>query len=93
MRDYLATRADLPTKALDIAGSNAPLALRAAKKRVPQGLDILLVHALDVDKYISDLWRDIEYRIEGRRAVQEKRRPNYKGKSLFPAKRGHLTRH
>ena len=62
-----------------IAG-NAPLAVRALKRLVTQGMDLPLVHALDIDKYMFGLLRDTEDRIEGRKAFQEKRKPNYKGK-------------
>jgi E-phenylitaconyl-CoA hydratase len=59
---------------------NAPLAVRAIKKLIVQGLDLPLVHALEVDKFMFGLLRDTEDRIEGRRAFQEKRAPQYKGK-------------
>ncbi len=62
-----------------IAG-NAPLAVRAVKRLVTQGMDMPLVHALDVDKYMFGLLRDTEDRIEGRKAFAEKRKPKYKGK-------------
>lgn len=77
------TREQLMPTAMDIAGRiarNAPLAVRAVKRLVTQGLDMPLVHALDVDKYMFGLLRDTEDRIEGRKAFQEKRKPNYKGK-------------
>ena len=77
------TREQLMPTALDIAGRiarNAPLAVRAVKRLVTQGMDMPLVHALDVDKYMFGLLRDTEDRIEGRKAFQEKRKPNYKGK-------------
>lgn len=72
----------LPT-AHDIAGriaGNAPLAVRALKRLVTQGMDMPLVHALDLDKYMFGLLRDTEDRIEGRKAFQEKRKPKYRGK-------------
>jgi E-phenylitaconyl-CoA hydratase len=62
-----------------IAG-NAPLAVRAVKRLMTQGLDMPLVHALDMDKYMFGLLRDTDDRIEGRKAFQEKRKPAYKGK-------------
>lgn len=62
-----------------IAG-NAPLAVRAVKRLVMQGMDMPLAHALDVDKYMFGLLRDTEDRIEGRKAFQEKRKPRYKGR-------------
>jgi E-phenylitaconyl-CoA hydratase len=72
----------MPT-ARDIAAriaANAPLAVRALKRLVTQGIDMPLVHALDVDKYMFGLLRDTEDRIEGRKAFQEKRKPRYRGK-------------
>lgn len=75
--------AELMPAAHDIAeriARNAPLAVRAVKKLVTQGMDMPLVHALEVDKYMFGLLRDTEDRIEGRKAFQEKRKPKYKGK-------------
>lgn len=72
----------MPT-AQDIAqriARNAPLAVRALKKLVNQGLDMPLAHALEMDKYMFGLLRDTEDRIEGRKAFQEKRKPQYKGR-------------
>jgi E-phenylitaconyl-CoA hydratase len=60
--------------------ANAPLAVKAVKRLVTQGMDLPLVHALDIDKYMFGLLRDTEDRIEGRRAFQEKRKPDYKGR-------------
>ncbi len=75
--------AELMPAAHDIAeriARNAPLAVRAVKKLVTQGMDMPLVHALEVDKYMFGLLRDTEDRIEGRKAFQEKRKPKYQGK-------------
>ena len=60
--------------------SNAPLAVRAVKRLVTQGMEMPLNYATDLDRYIWGLLRDTEDRIEGRRAFQEKRKPAYKGK-------------
>jgi E-phenylitaconyl-CoA hydratase len=62
-----------------IAG-NAPLAVKALKRLVNQGLDMPLAHALEMDKYMFGLLRDTEDRIEGRKAFQEKRKPRYQGR-------------
>ena len=59
---------------------NAPLAVKALKRLVNQGLDMPLAHALEMDKYMFGLLRDTEDRIEGRKAFQEKRKPQYKGR-------------
>lgn len=75
--------AELMPAAHDIAeriARNAPLAVRAVKKLVTQGMDMPLVHALEMDKYMFGLLRDTEDRIEGRKAFQEKRKPKYQGK-------------
>ena len=45
-----------------------------------RGLDMPLAHALEMDKYMFGLLRDTEDRIEGRKAFQEKRKPQYKGR-------------
>ena len=60
--------------------ANAPLALKALKRVVSQGLDMPLAHALEMDKYMFGLLRHTEDRIEGRKAFQEKRKPQYKGR-------------
>lgn len=76
-------QSELLPVARDIAGriaANAPLAVRAVKRLVTQGMDMPLVHALDLDKYMFGLLRDTQDRIEGRKAFQEKRKPRYKGK-------------
>ncbi len=75
--------AELMPAALAIAeriAANAPLAVRALKRLVAQGMDMPLMHALDLDKYMFGLLRDTEDRIEGRIAFKEKRKPKYRGK-------------
>ena len=72
----------IPT-AMEIAqriAANAPLAVKALKRLVNQGLDMPLAHALEMDKYMFGLLRDTEDRIEGRKAFQQKRKPEYKGR-------------
>jgi len=59
---------------------NGPLAVRAIKRMVMQGLDMPLPLALEMDKQAYGILRDTEDRIEGRRAFQEKRAPVYRGK-------------
>jgi len=76
-------RADLLPTAKAIArkiAANAPLAVKALKRLVNQGSDMPLAHALEMDKYMFGLLRDTDDRIEGRRAFQEKRKPQYKGR-------------
>jgi E-phenylitaconyl-CoA hydratase len=59
---------------------NAPLAVRAVKRLVQQGMDMPLNAAIDTERYVFGLLRDTEDRIEGRRAFQEKRSPVYQGR-------------
>jgi E-phenylitaconyl-CoA hydratase len=75
--------AELMSCALAIArriADNGPLAVRAIKRLVQQGMDMPLAHALDVDKYMLGLLRDSQDRIEGRIAFKEKRKPVYRGR-------------
>jgi E-phenylitaconyl-CoA hydratase len=76
LKDLLPTAQEIAQR---IAG-NAPLAVKALKRLVNQGLDMPLAHALEMDKYMFGLLRDTEDRIEGRKAFQEKRKPRYKGR-------------
>lgn len=74
---------ELLPAAKDIArriARNAPLSVKALKRLVNQGLDMPLPHALEMDKYVFGLLRDTDDRIEGRKAFQEKRKPQYKGR-------------
>lgn len=59
---------------------NAPLAVRAVKRLVRQGMDMPLGTAIETERYVFGLMRDTEDRIEGRRAFQEKRSPVYRGR-------------
>jgi E-phenylitaconyl-CoA hydratase len=59
---------------------NAPLAVRAIKRMVQQGMDMPLPLALEMDKQAYGLLRDTEDRIEGRMAFKEKRAPVYRGR-------------
>jgi len=65
--------------ALKIAG-NAPLAVRAVKRLVYGGAGMPLDNAIDMERLTWGVLRDTEDRIEGRRAFQEKRKPNYQGR-------------
>jgi E-phenylitaconyl-CoA hydratase len=70
-------------RAREIAGriaANAPLSVRAVKRLVQQGADLPLNAAVDLENYVWGLLRDTEDRIEGRRAFQEKRPPQYRGR-------------
>jgi len=74
---------DLLPTAQAIAGriaANAPLSVRAIKRLVSRGMDMPLDAAIDHERFAFGLLRDTEDRIEGRRAFQEKRAPQYKGR-------------
>jgi len=60
--------------------ANAPLAVRAVKRLVRQGLDLPLAQAIDMERYVFGLLYASEDRIEGRKAFAEKRKPEYKGR-------------
>jgi len=60
--------------------ANAPLSVRAVKRLVQQGADMPLDTAVRFENYVWGLLRDTEDRIEGRRAFQEKRPPEYRGR-------------
>lgn len=65
--------------AVRIAG-NAPLSVRAVKRLVREGADMPLDSAIRLENYVWGLLRDTEDRVEGRRAFQEKRPPEYQGR-------------
>jgi E-phenylitaconyl-CoA hydratase len=65
--------------ALRIA-ANAPLAVRAVKRLVRDGVDLPLLAGIQAEQFALGLLRDTEDRIEGRRAFQEKRSPSYRGR-------------
>jgi E-phenylitaconyl-CoA hydratase len=58
---------------------NAPLAVRAVKKLVRDGLEMPLTAAIQSEQYVLGLIRDTHDRIEGRKAFQEKRKPEFIG--------------
>lgn len=59
--------------------ANAPLAVRAVKRVVYQGLDVPLQHGLAMERYAFGLLYSSADRIEGRKAFAEKRKPVYRG--------------
>ena len=74
---------DLMSVAREIASKiaeNAPLAVRAVKRLVRDGMDMPLLAAIQAEQFALGLLRDSHDRIEGRIAFQEKRRPNYQGR-------------
>jgi E-phenylitaconyl-CoA hydratase len=74
---------DLISVAREIAlriAENAPLAVRAVKRLVRDGMDMPLLAAIQAEQFALGLLRDSEDRLEGRRAFQEKRKPNFHGR-------------
>lgn len=69
-------------EALALAGeiaANAPLAVRAVKALVHQGVNLPLSEGLEMERMTFGVMRDTKDRIEGRLAFAEKRKPNYVG--------------
>jgi E-phenylitaconyl-CoA hydratase len=62
-----------------IAG-NAPLSVRAVKRLAQRGVDMPLATGMEMERYVFGLLRDTEDRLEGRKAFQEKRSPEYRGR-------------
>lgn len=60
--------------------ANAPLSVRAIKRLVADGRTLPLEQAVRLERFVWGLLRDTDDRIEGRRAFQEKRPPNYVGR-------------
>ncbi|MFE0018543.1 enoyl-CoA hydratase/isomerase family protein [Mesorhizobium sp. NPDC059054] len=60
--------------------ANAPLSVRAIKRLVTDGRALPLNEAIRLERLVWGLLRDTEDRLEGRRAFQEKRPPNYVGR-------------
>jgi E-phenylitaconyl-CoA hydratase len=58
---------------------NAPLAVRAVKKLVRDGIEMPLSAAIQAEQYVLGVIRDTHDRIEGRKAFQEKRKPAFNG--------------
>ncbi|HSJ27199.1 MAG TPA: enoyl-CoA hydratase/isomerase family protein [Acidimicrobiia bacterium] len=60
--------------------ANAPLSVRAVKRLASRGLDVPLPTGMEMERYVFGLLRDSEDRLEGRKAFQEKRPPEYRGR-------------
>lgn len=74
---------ELLPRARQIAGriaENGPLAVRAIKRAVREGLGLPLATALQLELFVWGSLRDTEDRIEGRRAFSEGRRPEFRGR-------------
>lgn len=73
----------LVDRALEIGAriaQNAPLSVRAIKRLVDRGADMSLETGLEVERFVWGLLRDSDDRAEGRKAFQEKRPPEYRGR-------------
>jgi E-phenylitaconyl-CoA hydratase len=86
LRIGLVSRVVAPEELLDTATSiarriveNAPLSVRAVKKLVREGLEMPLTAAIQAEQYVLGLLRDTHDRIEGRKAFQERRKPEFTG--------------
>jgi E-phenylitaconyl-CoA hydratase len=74
---------ELMPRAREIASriaQNAPLAVRAAKRVVREGVGLPLASALELETFVWGSLRDTEDRIEGRRAFSEGRSPSFRGR-------------
>jgi E-phenylitaconyl-CoA hydratase len=60
--------------------NNAPLSVRMIKKAVLEGLERPLDEGLQLERFLFNMLRDTEDRIEGRKAFAEKRSPVFKGR-------------
>jgi (E)-benzylidenesuccinyl-CoA hydratase len=87
LRIGLVSRLVAPGELMSIAreiaakiAENAPLAVRAVKRLVRDGMDMPLLAAIQSEQFALGLLRDTQDRIEGRLAFQEKRKPNFQGR-------------
>lgn len=76
---------ELMPRALEMArmiAANAPIAVRQAKKAIHQGLQTDLVSGLTIEVQAYERMISTEDRLEGVRAFNEKRKPQFKGREL-----------
>jgi enoyl-CoA hydratase/carnithine racemase len=81
--NWVVPRSDLLPEALKIAeriAQNGPVAVRAAKQALQEGLVLPMKEALEVEKTYYEKTIFTEDRLEGIRAFLEKRTPKYRGK-------------
>ena len=70
-------------KAMEIAntiGDKGPIAIRAAKQAINNGIDMSLTNALQFEETCYAKTIHTEDRLEGLNAFAQKRKPNYKGR-------------
>jgi E-phenylitaconyl-CoA hydratase len=87
LRIGLVSRLVAPVELMSVAreiaskiAENAPLAVRAVKRLVRDGLDMPLLAGIQAEQFALGLLRDSKDRIEGRVAFQAKRKPHYEGR-------------
>ncbi len=81
--DWVVPRSELLPKALELGdriARNGPVAVRAAKKALQEGLALPLKEALKIEQKYYETTIFTEDRLEGIRAFLEKRAPRYRGK-------------
>ena len=76
LRELMPTVMEMATK----LSSGAALSLRYAKEAVCQGLDLTLDQGLHLEADLYHLLQTTEDRIEGIKAFQQRRKPQFKGK-------------
>jgi len=81
--DHVVKREELIASAIDLANEmakNGPLALVQAKKAINQGIEVPLQSGLQIELLAYSALIPTSDRLEGLKAFEEKRSPNYKGK-------------
>ena len=80
--DYVVNQEEVLAKAVQLAeemAKNGPLALVQAKRAINQGIDVPLSTGLQIESLAYSALIPTKDRVEGLRAFEEKRAPNYKG--------------
>lgn len=79
----VASAVDLMPKAKALAqhiASMPPLAVRLAKRAIHSGIQTDMASGLEIERYAAGLLLQTEDRVEGMRAFNEKRKPQFKGR-------------